>query len=68
MEQAVAEGAGRSPARPLGDARGGTEHGRSGDFVLLGVTIRFMSADGTELTAADETIVVLEAVETGAAS
>ncbi|MFI5673149.1 hypothetical protein [Streptomyces cellulosae] len=61
-------GAGRPPARPLHDGRGGSEHGRSGDFVLLGLTVRFTSADGTEPAAVDETIVVLEAVETGAAS
>ncbi|MEV2211697.1 MaoC family dehydratase N-terminal domain-containing protein [Streptomyces sp. NPDC050997] len=42
------------------------KHGRSGDFVLLGLATRFTSADGIELTAVDETIVVLEAVPEGA--
>ena len=39
------------------------KQGRSGPFVLLGLTTRFTSADGTELTAVDETIVVMEAME-----
>ncbi|MFF7467714.1 MaoC family dehydratase N-terminal domain-containing protein [Streptomyces sp. NPDC008092] len=34
--------------------------GRTGDFVLLGVTTRFTAQDGAELMAMDETIVVLE--------
>lgn len=34
--------------------------GRSGAFVLLGVTTRFTSEDGRELMAVDETIVVLD--------
>ncbi|MFI0816343.1 MaoC family dehydratase N-terminal domain-containing protein [Streptomyces sp. NPDC021098] len=34
--------------------------GRSAEFVLLGVSTRFTSEDGTELMAVDETIVVLE--------
>jgi len=38
------------------------KHGRSGDFVLLGLTTRYTSPDGTELTAVDETIVVLAAL------
>ncbi|MGP4043828.1 FAS1-like dehydratase domain-containing protein [Streptomyces sp. 2A115] len=38
------------------------KHGRSGDFVLLGLSTRFTSADGNELTTVDETIVVLGAV------
>ncbi|MET9381797.1 MaoC family dehydratase N-terminal domain-containing protein [Streptomyces sp. NPDC002928] len=33
--------------------------GRSGEFVLLGVTTRFTSSDGEELMAVEETIVVL---------
>ncbi|MER5935816.1 MaoC family dehydratase N-terminal domain-containing protein [Streptomyces sp. NPDC001928] len=37
------------------------KHGRSGAFVLLALTTRFTSADGSELTAVDETIVVREA-------
>lgn len=39
------------------------KQGRSGPFVLLGLTTRFTSADGTELTAVDETIVVMEAID-----
>jgi len=35
-------------------------HGRSGEFVLLGVTTRFTAQDGEELMAVDETIVVLD--------
>ncbi|MFD3312418.1 MaoC family dehydratase N-terminal domain-containing protein [Streptomyces sp. NPDC058694] len=38
------------------------KHGRSGDFVLLGLTTRYTSPDGNELTAVDETIVVLDAL------
>lgn len=34
--------------------------GRSGEFVLLGVTTRYTSQDGAELMAVDETIVVLD--------
>ncbi|MGW2327655.1 FAS1-like dehydratase domain-containing protein [Streptomyces sp. NPDC001700] len=34
--------------------------GRSGEFVLLGVTTRFTSGGGKELMAVDETIVVLD--------
>ncbi|MGI3201652.1 hypothetical protein ACRJ4W_31075 [Streptomyces sp. GLT-R25] len=41
------------------------KHGRSGDFVLLGFSTRFTSPDGTELTAVDETIVVLDALTKG---
>ncbi|WP_326732095.1 MaoC family dehydratase N-terminal domain-containing protein [Streptomyces phaeochromogenes] len=41
------------------------KHGRSGDFVLLGLSTRFTSPDGTELTAVDETIVVLDALPKG---
>ncbi|WP_055611363.1 FAS1-like dehydratase domain-containing protein [Streptomyces phaeochromogenes] len=41
------------------------KHGRSGDFVLLGLSTRFISPDGTELTAVDETIVVLDALPKG---
>ncbi|MFJ9582714.1 hypothetical protein [Streptomyces acidicola] len=37
-------------------------HGRSGEFVLLGVTTRFTSQDGAELMAVDETVVVLDGV------
>ena len=37
--------------------------GRSGEFVLLGVTTRFTAEDGTELMAVDETIVVREELE-----
>ncbi|MGW2048427.1 FAS1-like dehydratase domain-containing protein [Streptomyces sp. NPDC001858] len=39
------------------------KQGRSGAFVLLALTTRFTSADGSELTAVDETIVVREALE-----
>nr|WSY57242.1 MaoC family dehydratase N-terminal domain-containing protein [Streptomyces sp. NBC_00886] len=42
--------------------------GRSGAFVLLGLATRFTSADGTELTAVDETIVVLEAIDSPGAA
>ncbi|MHA5047118.1 FAS1-like dehydratase domain-containing protein [Streptomyces sp. SD15] len=45
--------------------------GRSGEFVLLGVTTRFTSEDGEELMTVDETIVVLDGVldeESGAAT
>jgi hypothetical protein len=42
------------------------KHGRSGDFVLLGLTTRYTSPDGTELTAVDETVVVLAALPKGA--
>jgi len=41
------------------------KHGRSGDFVLLGLSTRFISPGGTELTAVDETIVVLDALPKG---
>lgn len=34
--------------------------GKSGEFVLLGVTTRFTAEDGEELMAVDETIVVLD--------
>lgn len=44
------------------------KHGRSGDFVLLGLTTRFTSTDGTELTAVDETIIVLDALPKGTAA
>ncbi|MEU9291813.1 MaoC family dehydratase N-terminal domain-containing protein [Streptomyces sp. NPDC048275] len=44
------------------------KQGRSGTFVLLGLSTRFTSPDGNELTAVDETIVVLDAVGSGAAS
>lgn len=37
--------------------------GRSGEFVLLGVTTRFTSQDGAELMAVDETIVVLDVLD-----
>ncbi|WP_030741189.1 FAS1-like dehydratase domain-containing protein [Streptomyces sp. NRRL F-5135] len=37
-------------------------HGRSGEFVLLGVTTRFTSRDGAELMTVDETIIVLDGV------
>jgi hypothetical protein len=37
--------------------------GRSGEFVLLGVTTRFTSQDGAELMAVDETIVVLDVMD-----
>lgn len=40
--------------------------GRSGEFVLLGVTTRFTAQDGEELMAVDETIVVLDGVLDGA--
>ncbi|WP_456208301.1 FAS1-like dehydratase domain-containing protein [Streptomyces sp. LZ34] len=36
------------------------KRGRSGEFVLLGVQTRFLSHDGSELAAVDETIVVLD--------
>jgi hypothetical protein len=39
------------------------KQGRSGPFVLLGLSTRFTSTDGTELTAVDETIVVMEAID-----
>ena len=39
------------------------KQGRSGAFVLLGLSTRFTSTDGDELTALDETIVVMEALE-----
>jgi len=42
------------------------KHGRSGDFVLLGLTTRYTSPDGTELTAVDETVVVLDVLRKGA--
>ncbi|WP_210588598.1 MaoC family dehydratase N-terminal domain-containing protein [Streptomyces sp. GESEQ-35] len=42
--------------------------GRSGEFVLLGVTTRFTAEDGEELMAMDETIVVLDLPGTGAES
>jgi len=38
------------------------KHGHSGAFVLLALTTRFTSADGSELMAVDETIVVREAL------
>ncbi|MGW4910985.1 FAS1-like dehydratase domain-containing protein [Streptomyces sp. NPDC004270] len=44
------------------------KQGRSGAFVLLGLTTRFTSADGTELTAVDETIVVMEALDSPGAA
>ncbi|WP_043662567.1 FAS1-like dehydratase domain-containing protein [Streptomyces xylophagus] len=44
------------------------KQGRSGAFVLLGLTTRFTSADGTELTAVDETIVVREAIDSPGAT
>lgn len=44
------------------------KRGRSGAFVLLGLSTRFTSADGEELTTVDETIVVREAIGSGAAS
>lgn len=44
------------------------KQGRSGPFVLLGLTTRFTSADGTELTAVDETIVVMEAPDSPGAA
>ncbi|MFI1338071.1 hypothetical protein ACH4U7_50000 [Streptomyces sp. NPDC020845] len=37
------------------------KRGRSGEFVLLDVRTRFLSGDGGELAAVDETIVVLDA-------
>ncbi|MGW3415033.1 FAS1-like dehydratase domain-containing protein [Streptomyces sp. NPDC000888] len=42
--------------------------GQSGDFVLLGVTTRYTAPDGGELTAVDETIVVLDALTPGTGS
>ncbi|MEU6256871.1 MaoC family dehydratase N-terminal domain-containing protein [Streptomyces sp. NPDC047043] len=45
--------------------------GRSGEFVLLGVSTRFTAPDGAELMVMDETIVVLDAVpeeDSGAAA
>ena len=45
--------------------------GRSGEFVLLGVSTRFTTEDGDEMMVMDETIVVLDAVpdeESGAAA
>lgn len=44
------------------------KRGRSRAFVLLGLSTRFTSADGEELTTVDETIVVREAIGSGAAS
>ncbi|MBK6014804.1 MaoC family dehydratase N-terminal domain-containing protein [Streptomyces sp. MBT53] len=44
------------------------KQGRSGPFVLLGLTTRFTTADGTELTAVDETIVVQEALDPAGAA
>ncbi|MGW0828957.1 FAS1-like dehydratase domain-containing protein [Streptomyces prunicolor] len=44
------------------------KQGRSGPFVLLGLTTRFTSTDGTELTAVDETIVVMEALDSPGAA
>lgn len=35
-------------------------NGRSGEFVLLGITTRFTVEDGAELMAMDETVVVLD--------
>lgn len=43
--------------------------GRSGEFVLLGVSTRFTSEEGAELMTVDETIVVLDALDgSGAAA
>ncbi|MFE9643279.1 MaoC family dehydratase N-terminal domain-containing protein [Streptomyces sp. NPDC006365] len=39
--------------------------GRSGEFVLLGVTTRFTAEDGEDLMTVDETIVVLDGVVDG---
>ncbi|MFE9603692.1 MaoC family dehydratase N-terminal domain-containing protein [Streptomyces hokutonensis] len=44
------------------------KQGRSGPFVLLGLATRFTTADGTELTTVDETIVVQEALDPAGAA
>ena len=44
------------------------KQGRSGPFVLLGLATRFTTADGTELTAVDETIIVQEALDPAGAA
>lgn len=41
----------------------GLRRGRSGEFVLLGLATRFLSQDGVELMAVDETIVVRDALD-----
>ncbi|MBI0377329.1 hypothetical protein JBE27_13905, partial [Streptomyces albiflaviniger] len=52
-------GARITAARAVVSAR--HKRGRPGEFVLLGVRTRFLSPDGDELAAVDETIVVLDA-------
>ncbi|MEW9552047.1 MaoC family dehydratase N-terminal domain-containing protein [Nonomuraea sp. NPDC050783] len=36
------------------------KRGRSGNFVVLGVTTRFIDEDGTDLASVDETIIVMD--------